>query len=126
MERKEFMSTYLRCVEKADLKYSWWLSEDIDEDAEIFLDENGCLYIKDIKTSYTYHDAVKIKYRQNEEDDFNDQDYYIAIWFSNGDYLRIGMSDYRDYIDLMIREDGKFYHQDKVYDYWKSLMVKEG
>lgn len=120
MDLKEFKERYYRCLEKADLKTSWWLSDDSDEDAEVFLDEYGDIYIKDIKTPYNYKDVVKIKYRQYFEDDFSAQDYYIALWFSNGDYLRMGMNDYRDYIDLILN-GGKCYFKDKVFEYWKNL-----
>lgn len=120
MDLKEFKERYFRCLEKADLKTSWWLSDDCDEDAEVFIDESGDIYIKEIKTPYNYKDVVKVKYRQYFEDDFSEQDYYVAIWFCNGDYLRLGMNDYRDYIDLILK-DGKCYFKDKVFEYWKNL-----
>ena len=49
MLKKEFTEVYNRCLHKAELEYSWSVTEDEDEDAAVFVDARGDIFIKDIK-----------------------------------------------------------------------------
>ena len=83
MDLKEFKERYFRCLEKADLKTSWWLSDDCDEDAEVFIDESGDIYIKEIKTPYNYKDVVKVKKQPTNSDSLIGTDGIVTAEINN-------------------------------------------
>lgn len=116
------MNILERCIEKAELEYLWAVSEDEDEDVEIFVDDKGDIFIKNVNTHYNCGDVLKIKFRQRFYDFFetgDEQDYYVKIWFDNGDILVLGMKNFADYIYLLRCDREKRIYRDKeLYEYW--------
>lgn len=129
MLKKEFTEVYNRCLHKAELEYSWSVTEDEDEDAAVFVDARGDIFIKDIKTYYNCSMVEKIRFKQrfyNYEETGDEQDYYIKLWFQNGDTLVLGMKNYMDYVFLQLgREGAQMYYNKEVYRYWQEKKIDE-
>ena len=121
MSREEFIEVYQRCFEKVSMKYSWALTEDYDEDLEVYVDAQGNIFIKDIKLPYHCKNITRVKYRNYEYDEY-DEESYILIKFDNNDFLQLGESGYMDYIHLYVNnEEGPKSYQDKsAYEYLKK------
>lgn len=103
MNCQEFIDTLNRCLEKAELEYVWHATGDEDEEANIYVNNRGEIYINDKKTSYNCNNVSKIKFRQmyfDVDETGEEQDFYVKIWFETGDILRIGMKDFASYMTM--------------------------
>lgn len=127
MTKDEFRERITRCIKKAGIEYSWWYTEDEDEDFELYVDDKECLYIKGLKMPFTLDMVKKIKYRVYDEEYFDEgNEFYVYIIFDNGE-LRLGMDNYNDDIKLFIDENGKkqYYCNEKVYTYLRGFNQDE-
>lgn len=103
MNSQEFVETLNRCLEKAELQYVWHASMDEDEEANIYVNGEGEIYIKEQKTAYRCSNVCKIKFRQlyfDVDETGEEQDFYVKIWFENEEVLRIGMKDFAAYMTV--------------------------
>ena len=101
MKRQTFIDLVNRCLEKAELEYVWHASGDEDEEANIYVNERGEIYINEQKTAHNCFGVRKIRFRKlyfDVDETGEEQDFYVKIWFETGEILRIGMKDYASYV----------------------------
>ena len=101
MKRETFVDILNRLFEKAELEYIWHASGDEDEDANIYVNERGEIYIKEEKTTYLCSEVSKMRFRKlffDVDVTGEEHDFYVKVWFETGKILRFGMKDYVSYV----------------------------
>ena len=101
MKRQTFIDILNRCFEKAELEYVWHASGDEDEEAGVYVNEQGEIYINEKKTLYNCSGVNKIRFRKlffDFDETGEEMDFYVKVWFEKGEILRLGMKDYVSYV----------------------------
>lgn len=86
MTRDKIIEKLKICSEKADIHW-YSIAHDVDEHADLAIDENDVFYFYGVKTPYVVEDFESIKWHYSDE--YYDQQ-YVRIMFTNGDALYLG------------------------------------
>lgn len=115
MKREEFISLIRSCIKRADMEPWCYISDDRYEEATLYVDEQGDLFVCSKKTVYNVSDVEDVKYRGTiaglEQGELCN---YIKIYFRNGDILKLS---FWDEIELMVKNEGGY----SKYWYIKAL-----
>lgn len=103
MDRENFIKTITRCLRKAFLDVTWSFSTDEDQIAKICLASDGYLILNYVRTPYCISDVERVKYGIDQLN----EDYYISIFFVDGNTLKIGSIGSTDYITLQAEQAGE-------------------
>lgn len=101
MSYQEVVETLNRCLEKAELQYVWHASCDEDEEANIYINSRGEIYIKGHEILHNCSEIIKIRFRQlyfDIDETGEEHDFYVKIWFKTGAILKVGMKDFVSYM----------------------------